>query len=74
MPANRVTAAMGYTVNMGDFESLRIDFGVETDVGDNETTRAAMERAKKLVEDVLGEEVVKANQARGGRSVKRGSN
>lgn len=64
MPANRVSASIGYTVNMGDFESMRFDFGVETDVSDKETTKAAMERAERLVEEVLGVHVKKAMERR----------
>ena len=61
---------------MGDFESLRFDFGVETDTRDGETTPQAVERAKNLVEKVLTGEMGKAMEARNPnpKVIKRGSN
>lgn len=76
MPQPRVSASIGYTVNMGDFESMRFDFGVEVDAKEGETAKAAMERAKGLVESVLSAEMVKAMEARNPNPqvIKRGSN
>ena len=72
--ADRVSASIGYTMNMGDFNSMRFDFGVETDVREGETAKAAMERAREFVSATLSTEIQKASSSRGslGQAVKRG--
>jgi hypothetical protein len=76
MPADRVSASIGYTIAMGDFEFMRFDFGIETDARDGEKAPAAMERAKNLVEKTLATEIAKAFESRNGSGtvVKRGRN
>lgn len=53
MAANRVTARLGYTANLGDFNSLRVDVGVDSDVGPDESTPKAMNRCMEYLESEL---------------------
>lgn len=53
----RVRIALGYTVNMGNFESLRVDIAVEDSAKQGETAVTLTERVygfteKKLIEKV----------------------
>lgn len=59
----RVRVSLGYTTNMGDFESLRTDYAVETDTLDGESADAAVARVEKLVEAKLTSEVKKLREA-----------
>lgn len=49
----RVTMSVGYTKNMGDFNSLRIDVGVEDSVRPGESMTAAADRIYGFVSDQL---------------------
>jgi hypothetical protein len=49
----RVTISVGYTKNMGDFNSLRIDVGVEDSVRPGEDLDAAANRIYTFVSDQL---------------------
>jgi hypothetical protein len=57
---NRVRAAVGVTKNLGNYETMRFDYAVETDAREGETAEAALERAHHLVytflEKKIGEE------------------
>lgn len=59
----RVKVNIGYTVNMGDFNSIRFDFGIEDDKRDNETTSEAHDRVFKMVWNKLEHQVDRARQA-----------
>lgn len=53
----RVRVALGYTVNMGNFESLRVDIAVEDSARQDETAPVLTDRVyafteKKLIEKV----------------------
>lgn len=53
----RVTVSLGYTVNMGNYESLRLDVAVEDSARSDESVNTAFERVyayteKKLIEKV----------------------
>lgn len=53
----RVRVSLGYTVNMGNYESLRVDIDVEDTARSDETVAALTERVygfteKKLIEKV----------------------
>lgn len=50
---NRVTVNMGFTRNMQNFESLRIDVGLEAVVLDGESSADAMKRVYTFVESEL---------------------
>jgi hypothetical protein len=56
----KVTVGLGYTLNLGNFQSLRIDLSVTDSKRENETTNDAFERVYKFVEVKLGEKVKEA--------------
>ena len=56
----KVNVALGYTLNLGNFQSLRIDLGVEDSKRDGETTSEAFERVYSFVEAKLSEKVAEA--------------
>jgi hypothetical protein len=53
----KVNVSLGYTLNLGNFQSLRIDLGVEDSKRDGETTSEAFERVYSFVEAKLAEKV-----------------
>jgi hypothetical protein len=57
----KVSVTLGYTLNLGNFQSLRIDLGIVDSKRDGETTDVAMERVYKFVEDTL---TAKINEAK----------
>ena len=58
----RVSAALGYTVNLGDFESLRIDFSIEDVKRPGETLEEGTERVFGVVNDILEGKVAAAKR------------
>jgi hypothetical protein len=58
----RVRVALGYTLNLGNFQSLRIDLEVQDNKRDGENTNDAFERVYSFVEDKLAEKVREASQ------------
>ncbi len=58
----RVKVALGYTLNLGNFQSLRIDIEVADNKRDGENTNEAFERVYGFVEDKLAEKVKEASQ------------
>jgi methyl coenzyme M reductase subunit D len=56
----KVTVGLGYTVNLGNFQSLRIDLSVSDSKRDGENTNEAFERVYSFVEAKLQEKVVEA--------------
>lgn len=57
----KVTVGLGYTLNLGNFQSLRIDLQVQDNKRDGENTNEAFERVYKFVEDKLAEKVKEAS-------------
>lgn len=57
----KVRVALGYTLNLGNFQSLRIDLEVSDNKRDGENTNDAFERVYKFVEDKLAEKVKEAS-------------
>ena len=57
----KVRVALGYTLNLGNFQSLRIDLEVSNNKRDGENTNEAFERVYKFVEDKLAEKVKEAS-------------
>lgn len=55
-----VKLSLGYTKNMGNFESLRMDVGVEFEKRPDETLDHAFERAYAKLEEKLVEFFTKA--------------
>lgn len=58
----KVRVGMGYTVNMGDFESLRIDISVEDSQQPGEGAKEAHERVFNFVNRRLQEKVTIVRQ------------
>jgi hypothetical protein len=56
----KVSVALGYTLNLGNFQSLRFDFGVVDSKRNGETPDQAFERIYKFVEEKLTEKVKEA--------------
>ena len=53
----KVSVTLGYTLNLGNFQSLRLDLGVIDSKRGEETTNDAFERVYKFVEDKLTEKI-----------------
>lgn len=56
----KVRVALGYTLNLGNFQSLRIDLDITDNRRDGENVNEAFERVYKFVEDKLTEKVREA--------------
>lgn len=57
----KVNVGLGYTLNLGNFQSLRIDLSVTDNKRDGETTNDAFERVYSFVETKLAEKVREAS-------------
>lgn len=55
--ATRVTVSLGYTRNMGNFESLRVDIGIADDLRAGEEIDKGFDRVYGYVEKKLIEKV-----------------
>jgi hypothetical protein len=58
--STKVNVTLGYTLNLGNFQSLRLDLGVVDSKRDGETTDQAFERVYKFVEDKLAAKINEA--------------
>lgn len=58
--STKVSVTLGYTLNLGNFQSLRVDLGVVDNVRDNENTEQAMNRVYDFVEAKVVEKVNEA--------------
>jgi hypothetical protein len=56
----KVSVTLGYTLNLGNFQSLRLDLGVVDNRRDAENINDAFERVYKFVEDKLTEKIQEA--------------
>jgi len=56
----RVKVSLGYTLNVGNFQSLRIDIGIDEDRRENETASEAFDRVYGFVEQKLIEKINEA--------------
>jgi len=57
----KVTVTLGYTLNLGNFESLRVDLGITDSRRDSETIEQAFNRVYEFVEQKL---IEKTNEAK----------
>lgn len=57
----KVNVTLGYTLNLGNFQSLRIDLGIEDSRRDGENISDAFERVYEFVENKLAEKVKEAS-------------
>lgn len=55
----KVNCTIGRTISLGNYEFVRVDFGMETIVKEGETSKQAWDRVQKLVEDRVNVEVKK---------------
>jgi hypothetical protein len=60
--STKVNVTLGYTLNLGNFQSLRLDLGVVDAKRDGETTDQAFERVYKFVEDKLTAKIKEAQE------------
>jgi hypothetical protein len=60
MEETKISVTLGYTQNLGNFQSLRLDLGIVDSRRDGETVDQAFERVYKFVEDKLTEKVAEA--------------
>jgi hypothetical protein len=60
MEDTKVSVTLGYTLNLGNFQSLRLDLGIIDSKRDGENTDQAFERVYKFVEDKLTAKVTEA--------------
>jgi hypothetical protein len=60
MEDTKVSVTLGYTLNLGNFQSLRLDLGVVDAKRDGENTDQAFERLYKFVEDKLAAKIAEA--------------
>jgi hypothetical protein len=58
--STKVNVTLGYTLNLGNFQSLRLDLGVVDSKRDGETVDEAFERVYKFVEDKLTDKINEA--------------
>ena len=60
--STKVIVTLGYTLNLGNFQSLRLDLGIVDGKREGETTDQAFERVYKFVEDKLTEKIKEAQE------------
>jgi hypothetical protein len=58
----KVSWQLGYTLNTGNFQSLRLDCKVDDYVRDNESTKEASDRVYAFVEQQLAEKLNEAKE------------
>jgi hypothetical protein len=58
--STKVSVTLGYTLNLGNFQSLRLDLGVVDSKRDGENTEQDFERVYKYFEDKLTEKIKEA--------------
>jgi len=56
----KVNVTLGYTLNLGNFQSLRIDLGIEDSRRDGENIQEAFDRVYGFVENRLVEKIEEA--------------
>ena len=56
----KVTVGLGYTLNLGNFQSLRIDISVSDNKREGENTNDAFDRVYAFVEKKLTDKVAEA--------------
>jgi len=57
----KVNVSLGYTLNLGNFQSLRIDLGVEDSKREGENVGEAFDRVYAFVEERLTEKIKEAS-------------
>ena len=57
-----VSVTLGYTLNLGNFQSLRVDLGCTDFLREGETMDTAMQRVYKFIEDKVVQKVDEAKK------------
>ncbi len=57
-----VSVTLGYTLNLGNFQSLRLDLGCTDFVRENEDKDAAMERVYEFIESKVVSKIEEAKK------------
>lgn len=57
-----VSVTLGYTLNLGNFQSLRLDLGCTDFVREDETKDAAMDRVYEFIEAKLVNKIEEAKK------------
>jgi hypothetical protein len=65
--STKVTVGLGYTLNLGNFQSLRIDLSITDNKREGENTNEAFERVYAFVEKKLTEKVAEAHSEADGK-------
>jgi methyl coenzyme M reductase subunit D len=60
--STNVSVTLGYTLNLGNFQSLRIDIGVTDFVRSGENTESAVDRVYEFVENKVIQKVEEAKK------------
>lgn len=60
--STKVSVTLGYTLNLGNFQSLRLDLGVVEFRKNGESIDQAFERVYKFVEDKLTDKIREAQE------------
>ena len=63
----KVSVTLGYTLNLGNFQSLRLDLGVVDNKREGESTGDAFERVYGFVETKLAEKVRESQEEADGK-------
>ena len=58
----KVSVTLGYTLNLGNFQSLRLDLGIVDSKRDGENVDEAFARVYKFVEDKLTAKIKEAQE------------
>jgi hypothetical protein len=58
----KVSVTLGYTLNLGNFQSLRVDLGFTDFVRESETPESAMQRAYDFVENQVSTKIEEAKK------------
>ncbi|NDB82323.1 MAG: hypothetical protein EB127_06225 [Alphaproteobacteria bacterium] len=61
--STKVSATLGYTLNLGNFQSLRVDLGVVDQVRQGENVGEAMDRVYTFVENQVIQKVKDAKES-----------
>ena len=56
----KINVTLGYTLNLGNFQSLRLDLGIVDSKREGENVDEAFERIYKFVEDKLTDKIQEA--------------
>jgi hypothetical protein len=56
----KVNVTLGYTMNLGNFQSLRIDIGVEDQIREGENAQEGFDRVYSFVEQQLAAKLKEA--------------